>query len=123
MPPRAVQETPPPQPHDATKLSIPVLVVASLVMTALSGAGAYYGTTWGLRSDIRSIGEKQDQLTTAVREIKEDVREVQKQLPNKEALDVRLRGMEKDIERLETAIGVAEARWDNANTRLSKNGM
>ena len=105
-PPRAIPEPPAPL-HDATKLSVPVLIVVSLVMTVLSGSAAYYATTWGLRSDIRSVGERQEQIGADFKAVKEDIREIRAQLPNKEALQERLRGMEKDIQRLESGLEVA----------------
>lgn len=80
-----------------------------------------------LSADVRSSREEQGRMREDIKTVLGEIREIRQAVPNREALEGRLRSMEKETERLAEAIDSvsekAEARWDNLNTRLSRKGL
>lgn len=76
-----------------------------------------------LASDVRSSREEQGRMRDDIQKVLSDIGAIRQAIPNREALDERMRNIEKEIERLHSYNEKTEARWDNLNTRLSKNGM
>jgi hypothetical protein len=80
-----------------------------------------------LSADVRSSREEQGRMRTDIQAVLGEIREIRQAIPNREALDERLRNMEKEAARLSGLIDSmsdkAEARWDNVNTRLSRKGL
>jgi len=80
-----------------------------------------------LSADVRSSREEQGRMRTDIQAVLGEIREIRQAIPNREALDERLRNMEEESERLSKVIDSvsdkAEARWDNLNTRLSRKGL
>lgn len=76
---------------DVNRLSFPLQVVILIVSVALAAAGSNWLTTSDLRSDIRSIQENQKLQGDALIDIKA-------QLPNREALELRLSRGERETQ-------------------------
>jgi hypothetical protein len=76
---------------DVNRLSFPLQVVILIVSVALAAAGSNWLTASGLRSDIRAIQQSQEVQGKALTEIKA-------QLPNREALELRLTTNEKETQ-------------------------
>jgi hypothetical protein len=76
-----------------------------------------------LASDVRSSREEQARMRDDIGKVLGEISAIRSAIPNREALDERMRSIEKEIERLTLYNEKTEARWDNVNTRLSKSGM
>ena len=97
MAPRALPD--PPQNTDASKLSFPLQLVILIVTTILSVAG----TNWATRGDIRSLSENQGRMS-------EDIKAINRNLPNQEALNMRLQAYDRSLQDLKDALA-AEVQW------------
>lgn len=97
---------------DASKLTFPLQIVILIISTVLASAAG----GWVSRSDIRSLAEEQIRMTRAISAI-------EAKLPNKEALDGRLQGMDERQRELAERVRTLEVYNQDLREKMAAKGV